>query len=328
MFRTRGCRGFTLIELLVVIAIIAILIALLLPAVQQAREAARRTQCKNNLKQIGLAFHNYHDAHLVFPWAFIDRSDNPWACTSHSVGTPRTNNGQFGWGWGVFLMPYIDQSPLYNLLKPDGCQLPAANVDHGGGVQGLKTVIPTYLCATSTNDGTAFNDPWDANDTDENRYGVSNYLMSGSVGWERTKVRIRDILDGTSNVFLAGERYYANGENPTSPIRQIGGIWAGRAHRSGASAAGLARNPINTPYVGDHECCGNDPSWTHTGFASLHEGGAHFLMCDGSVRFISENIEDNGIPRNDSVTGNGANPSGYLYQKLYHKDDGLVVGEF
>jgi prepilin-type N-terminal cleavage/methylation domain-containing protein len=102
----RQRSGFTLIELLVVIAIIAILIALLLPAVQQAREAARRRQCKNNLKQIGLALHNYHDSLLVFPFG-------------GSVGADIVNlstTGNNGFGWRVFILPYIDQAPLYNQL--------------------------------------------------------------------------------------------------------------------------------------------------------------------------------------------------------------------
>ena len=102
-------RGFTLIELLVVIAIIAILIALLLPAVQQAREAARRTQCRNNLKQLGLAMHNYHDVFLTFPsgWIAVD------------AGVPSAHAGTSGLGWGAMLLPQIDQANLYELFNPN-----------------------------------------------------------------------------------------------------------------------------------------------------------------------------------------------------------------
>jgi prepilin-type N-terminal cleavage/methylation domain-containing protein len=106
---SRSRRGFTLIELLVVIAIIAVLIALLLPAVQQAREAARRTQCKNNLKQIGLALHNYLDTHLVFPPGYIDRNGNPNV-------TPDLDQGP-GWGWASFLLPMMDQSNVHNQIN-------------------------------------------------------------------------------------------------------------------------------------------------------------------------------------------------------------------
>src|SRR4051812_30971338 len=101
-------RAFTLIELLVVIAIIAILIALLLPAVQQAREAARRTQCRNNLKQMGLALHNYHDTYRLFPASYY----RDWP---HNSSTNPTA-GRPGWGWAVMLLPYMDQGPLFNAL--------------------------------------------------------------------------------------------------------------------------------------------------------------------------------------------------------------------
>ena len=102
-------RGFTLIELLVVIAIIAVLVALLLPAVQQAREAARRTQCKNNLKQIGLAMHNYHDQMNCFPPG--------WISVDPATGQPSALNGGSGAGWGMLLLPQMDQAPLYNQLN-------------------------------------------------------------------------------------------------------------------------------------------------------------------------------------------------------------------
>ncbi len=112
----RARRGFTLIELLVVIAIIAILIALLLPAVQQAREAARRTQCRNNLKQLALAIHNYHDAHLIFPPAYLGSPTQ--SGTAFGVNYPDHNrNGQGGYAWGALILPQIEQSSLSNSLN-------------------------------------------------------------------------------------------------------------------------------------------------------------------------------------------------------------------
>ena len=130
-------RGFTLIELLVVIAIIAILIALLLPAVQQAREAARRSQCKNNLKQLGLSMHNYHDTGRIFPPGFIRRGGGGlpgnWnqICTTLADNSAVSNTAR-GWAWGSMILPYIDQAPLYNTIKPDGCRPPNSGANYGG----------------------------------------------------------------------------------------------------------------------------------------------------------------------------------------------------
>lgn len=124
-------RGFTLIELLVVIAIIAILIALLLPAVQQAREAARRSTCKNNLKQIGIALHNYHDTHSVLPPGVLMFDDGS--------GDPDPDLGN--WGWNTFLLPYIDQAPLYNQLTPNGANFPTSAA---GSL--IQTVVPILVC--------------------------------------------------------------------------------------------------------------------------------------------------------------------------------------
>ncbi|MCB1129315.1 MAG: DUF1559 domain-containing protein, partial [Verrucomicrobiae bacterium] len=116
-------RGFTLIELLVVIAIIAILIALLLPAVQQAREAARRTECKNKLKQLGLALHNYHDTFRAFPAAFY-----------------RGTTTSPGWGWGTMILPYIDQAPLYNQW------VMTVSYDNGQNQTARRTKLAAYKC--------------------------------------------------------------------------------------------------------------------------------------------------------------------------------------
>ena len=135
----RQRRGFTLIELLVVIAIIAVLISLLLPAVQQAREAARRSQCKNNLKQLGLALHNYHDTYSVFPPGALALSTTGVAYKPGDTEPSRTAVVG-GWGWTVFVLPFIDQGPLYNSLAPNGNNFPSAPTTL------TKTILPVFLC--------------------------------------------------------------------------------------------------------------------------------------------------------------------------------------
>src|SRR5438067_9147484 len=141
--RRRIVRGFTLIELLVVIAIIAVLVALLLPAVQQAREAARRTQCKNNLKQLGLAMQNYHDTMGKFPPGFVTAVPNDFNIT-----------GDF-WSWGVFIAPQIDLANIYNALQPGTNSLTAA-LSNPNTLAVLQTPLPSFRCPSDV--GNALND--------------------------------------------------------------------------------------------------------------------------------------------------------------------------
>lgn len=323
----RKKRGFTLIELLVVIAIIAILIALLLPAVQQAREAARRTQCKNNLKQIGLAMHNYHDVYKMFPRGGQHGDRNP-------TGGP-FNSDQ--WGWGAMILPQIDQGPLFAQLNVgathfiDAVQVPAT-------LDLLRTKIPGYLCPSDA-DGELLNSerPVEVSGTDY-EVGTSNYVGSygnkaqynneDGVFYPSKCTRIRDITDGTSNTFLVGER--ASGA-VSGTDRGGAALWAGTGFRNfsssgpradGAGVVGYAAGNINT---GFREQFGtNQPNH---GFTSRHVGGAQFALCDGSVRFVSENI-------NSSITI-GPKPGGGIewtnlgtYQHLSGRNDGAVIGEF
>ncbi len=209
-------RGFTLIELLVVIAIIAILIALLLPAVQQAREAARRSQCKNNLKQIGLALHNYHDTHGAFPRGNFEREDT----TTYGYG----NYSYFAFSAQTMLLPFIDQAPLYN-------QFNFSQAPNWSTNDTLKrTVIPAFLCPSDTQRIT--------NGGGYNLGPGNSYVMSAgpSVFWfgcapgttscwsgnlndmvgmfnYRGTVRMRDITDGTSNTIAASEHMMGDGNN-------------------------------------------------------------------------------------------------------------------
>jgi prepilin-type N-terminal cleavage/methylation domain-containing protein/prepilin-type processing-associated H-X9-DG protein len=312
-------RGFTLIELLVVIAIIAILIALLLPAVQQAREAARRTQCRNNLKQIGLALHNYHDAYGVFPYGSNENwgyGDVPLRCA---------------WNWRVFILPYIDQGPLYNQISTYFICIPNSNWDDR--TAGYKTtvhntltsihqaVISAYICPTDpsasvvtgrASAGAGIGSNGIDVGARSNYFGSSGpsyvtgcgffptcagYSDSGNHSQRRGQYGqgpgvlhmypfnfgIRNITDGTSNTIAVGEvNDWVTGTTGcydnaiwTSTWASASTVWG----VNGGDSSGVPGNN-NYPYNG-------------CGFRSRHTGGAQFLLADGAVRFISENIDIN-----------------------------------
>jgi prepilin-type N-terminal cleavage/methylation domain-containing protein len=329
-------RGFTLIELLVVIAIIAILIALLLPAVQQAREAARRTQCKNNVKQLGLALHNYHDNFLVFP---------PGAVVSAN-----TANGYQGWGWNLMVLPFMDQAPLYNQYNFSST-LQASAV--AGGPSTSR--IAALRCPSDTGDAVIQN--FDiapvANGTAttviQGLVARSNY--PGVVGWWNnagvptglaantppttanyrgifginSRVGIRDMTDGTTNSIVVGERYTPAAAGQTTVGQPVGhATWAGAsgglniasyATILGDTVVGVvggngSATPIAPASYGINGNNGTVARGQTSGFGSLHVGGSHFLIGDGTVRFISENIDTT------------------LYRNLGTINDGATVGEF
>lgn len=309
---SRRRRGFTLIELLVVIAIIAVLIALLLPAVQQAREAARRTQCKNNLKQIGIALHSYHDAFQILPITYSNGLVS-------SFGAYATTAPSRTWLFGI--LPYIDQSALFNSFNAnvgfaDGANLPWA-----------QTPVKTFLCLSDPGSGRGvLSSRTQYDSTGDSFFGstpmaVTNYLgvtgcnwggfttVSGSTaslggdaaihfsiptgrsansengmdlgnGWcgrgitSPLRTRIRDVSDGTSNTTAVGE---------CLPAKQDFAVWAYFYGVFGTQAY-----PLN--YVIKN----NIPAYSYANvmnFNSAHVGGGHFLLLDGSSRFVSENID-------------------------------------
>lgn len=267
--RQKNHRGFSLIELLVVMGIIASLIAFLLPAVQQAREAARRLQCRNNLKQVGLALHNYHDTHGCFPF-------------SHLVLTTITR--ETGWAWGTMVLPFFDQALLYQQLAPDGGNAPTAPNDL------TKTVLPFYLCPSDASPA------WNQQ---KGGHAKSNYVgMFGSnkdlsdVGngmfYYNSSTRTSDLTDGMSNTIAAGERSWDGLIHPmidNNSVGRIGSIWV-------VNLKGNYHDPISwcDPLLTtDQHINGQHPN----AYSSLHEGGCHFLFADGSVHFLNENI-DNG----------------------------------
>ncbi|EDL62371.1 DUF1559 domain-containing protein [Gimesia maris] len=298
MKRLAAKRGFTLIELLVVIAIIAILIALLLPAVQQAREAARRSTCKNNMKQLGIALHNYHETHRIFPQMHVEYARNT------DYDPP---GGESFLPWSVMILPFMDQAPLYNKINMNAAWRDSSNSNAVLQPTLIKTPIATFACPS---------DPADGLNPNIGNYGKSNYvgpyscyrLLPGTTtisgvtpAWANHTARnMKSFRDGLSNVILLGERTTEGGYN--------GAIWAG-AHNSLHSSAGYIGNwyyhtavvrtfqgwstnsdqALSSYYMinGKNNTGGAANGW---GLSSSHEGGCHFLLGDGTVRFISENI--------------------------------------
>lgn len=323
MTSKRCIRGFTLVELLVVIAIIGILIALLLPAVQAAREAARRTQCTNNLKQLSLGLHNYHDTHGVFIPQGI-RSSRPLGSVVH-------------WGWSALLLPFIEQSGLHKQLNPDGGLFPPANTLYAG-VPLLQRPLPVFRCPSDTGPPT---NPYYVypRDATAPRYATNNYVANQEViAWYTLPpARIADITDGTTNTFLLSERRLT-----VSGPRYTGAILFGRMNNSDAQLVFHACWPINTPNnpsTNMFNAAANDPACKRHNVSSAHPGGAQFAMCDGSVRFISETIATNPAcphPQGPCQSGNQEDAlgpgetvgPGFVYQNLYDHNDGNPIGNF
>lgn len=311
----RRRSAFTLIELLVVIAIIAILIALLLPAVQQAREAARRTQCKNHLKQLGLALHNYHDTHGVFPYA--------WGA-----------NQEF---WSAMILPQIEQTALYNTLEWRNSLLTDWASFNSPNRVAAGTLISTFICPSmaipeqQTNAGIpnrtvtsyrAVAGAYVSSDDASTRpapYNTSQYKSLEETNLDgmmfgASKIRMKDVTDGTSNTLLIGESYTdpnftKDGQGMDYWILfgpQMGqwrpGVATGTEHTETAGSAVVPINSRLNPNI--HGVL------MEMSFGSYHVGGAHFLLTDGAVRFISENVSQT------------------LYEALATRRGGEVVGEF
>ena len=354
---SRSRRGFTLIELLVVIAIIAILIALLLPAVQQAREAARRTQCKNNLKQIGLALHNYHDVFSVFPMAHYRTQDSTGLYCGHdSVWNGSCNNVE-SWGWHISILPQMEQSALYNQLGVGEYRLiDVLELDNPGlatneaVVQILQTTIPSFICPSDANNGTAVQQRHFGGGKGTSASGLGNWrpALTTYMGNRGTRDRpqrrndchgifdstnskkIGDISDGTSNTFMVGERRTRNCES---------GSWIGVRNPRGHGSRGLWYNIGHTRTVQNAPALvfpknPDDDNWCGESFASEHVGICNWLLCDGSVRSVSDNIEfvdggQNGLNVWDRFGDGDPRYSWYyLYNKLSRRNDGFPIGEF
>jgi prepilin-type N-terminal cleavage/methylation domain-containing protein len=319
--------GFTLVELLVVIAIIGILVALLLPAVQAAREAARRMSCGNNLKQLGLALHNYHDVYKSFPMGhqFVGNFD----------GNPNDNDGGSGFSWGYSILPFLEQQPLFNKFDDKLWIAVAPNLAL------CQTVIPGFSCPSDVK-------PLRANDGAIALSATSSYQGCGSSynGWtgnnptaaantlrwngffersNRPPYAMRDLLDGTSNSVAVAESRYRMTGNLTNRSRIFGASDATAGGTTGATNALM----VNGEWQMNWTAAEGNPQPTRTA-GSLHPGGVQFALGDGSVRFISETIQHTATAWvNNASAFRQPNGQPYgVYQRLYSQQDGNPVGDY
>ncbi len=285
---TRSSRAaFTLVELLVVIAIIGILIALLLPAVQQAREAARRMSCSNQVKQVGLAMHNFHDTFGRFPYAMRDAIDEDSTATFES-------------GW-IEILPYLEQDAVARRWDPEEKRNSTVDNDGDGWTNAMlqQEIIPTYLCPSMV---------MPSGELAENRapssyqfcsgtqdtslihyaayYGLEEPAYNGAIiptkvqspdsPNHRSPTKFRDITDGTSNTFMVGETDFMPEGVPST---SYGAVWAYAYLYGWGSTYHPLNNHANTSNV-------------YGAFRSQHPGGVMFGNVDGSVKFVAETIDN------------------------------------
>jgi prepilin-type N-terminal cleavage/methylation domain-containing protein/prepilin-type processing-associated H-X9-DG protein len=337
-------RGFTLVELLVVIAIIGVMVGLLLPAVQSAREAARRMQCSNNLKQIGLAVHNYENTYQILPigaWG----ADSARYTQENTIGADRDD----GMGFLAILLPFMEQQALWETVRPYSgvpgafrkYRVANSGITPNAVIPGGDQIVATFRCpsstllshvpATATLPGAEQFGAKPMNRQQSIGYATSDYkgcgggpssdndgiFMKREESPGKKAIKFRDITDGLSNTVMVGESSYYSGhssirglrrENMTDPQRiEDWPTWIGMTGDDEQMRInGRTSAPIN---------CRCTPSTMASAINddcafSFHSGGAMFVMADGSVHFISENIDN------------------VIYGRLHSRNDGQVIGQW
>jgi prepilin-type N-terminal cleavage/methylation domain-containing protein/prepilin-type processing-associated H-X9-DG protein len=284
---SRSRRGFTLIELLVVIAIIAILIGLLLPAVQKVREAAARMKCTNNLKQIGLGMHNYHDTNGVLPPGYLYRG----------------GNGKPNYGWAALILPFIEQGPFYTQLDPIKTPLYTRYTSAATATDKalLQQTFSLYRCPSDTGPDLAQDLSFGSNNYF--RVALSNYV--GCAGWSNTpsypvkagdcggmlwgnsKLTLLSATDGTSNTILVSERRYRNDHAAT---------WLGVGKNDSYGNNGTLRTLFRAAFTMNFNyVAAGSPENAGKGWSSEHTGGVNVLLTDGSVHFLRDSTNASAV---------------------------------
>lgn len=313
MSKTNAHAAFTLIELLVSIAIIAVLIALLVPAVERVRAAAARQACQNNLRQLGLACHNYHDAYKKLPASYT-------ATKPYRDGSADTAPG---WSWAAMLLPFLEQDNLYRSIDVN------APVDDPDNLAATATLVSGFVCPSDLLPGGAFSLTDDSGATLAQAaptsyaacVGGDESDAAGATGlgifYRNSATRFSDILDGTTNTIMIGERAWANAN----------GIWAGvvanavirRGAHNPCPTTGALYYPASV-LVQAHGHLNNTVSDADGGlddFSSLHPGGSNFLFADGSVRFLRSVPGD--LPDGDYT------PDSLILQALCTRAKGEII---